>query len=127
MVGWTYWSWKYYDDPTGSSDESLVAPDGQLKATAAALARAYPEAVAGTPKSMAFDPTTGAFTLSYVAEPRITAPTLVAAPALAYPNGYCPTVSGGDVVSRPDARMLEVQNSPGAGVVAVSITAGRCP
>jgi endoglycosylceramidase len=127
MVGWTYWSWKYYDDPTGSSDESLVAPDGQLKATAAALARAYPEAVAGTPKSMAFDPTTGAFTLSYVAEPRITAPTLVAVPALAYPNGYCPTVSGGDVVSRPDARMLEVQNSPGAGVVAVSITAGRCP
>ena len=24
QVGWIYWSWKYYGDPTGSNDESLV-------------------------------------------------------------------------------------------------------
>ena len=30
QVGWIYWSWKYYGDPTGSSDESLVMADGRL-------------------------------------------------------------------------------------------------
>ena len=28
QVGWAYWAWKYYDDPTGSSAEGLVLPDG---------------------------------------------------------------------------------------------------
>ncbi len=28
QLGWTYWQWKYYDDPTGSSAEALVTPDG---------------------------------------------------------------------------------------------------
>ncbi len=33
QLGWTYWAWKYYDDPTGSSDEALVSPTGQLAPT----------------------------------------------------------------------------------------------
>ena len=28
QLGWIYWAWKYYDDPTGSSAEGLVQPDG---------------------------------------------------------------------------------------------------
>ena len=27
-VSWIYWAWKYYDDPTGSSAEGLVLPNG---------------------------------------------------------------------------------------------------
>ena len=35
QVGWAYWSWKYYGDPTGSAAESLVMADGRLRSTAA--------------------------------------------------------------------------------------------
>ena len=28
LVGWTYWSWKYYGDPTGSAAEALVTAKG---------------------------------------------------------------------------------------------------
>ena len=33
-LGWMYWSWKYYDDPTGSSNEALVEADGSLAPSA---------------------------------------------------------------------------------------------
>ena len=48
QVGWTYWAWKYYGDPTGSADESLVMADGRLRSTAFVLSRTYPQAVAGS-------------------------------------------------------------------------------
>jgi len=95
LLSWAYWAWTYNDDPTGSSDEALVGPDGQLKATAADLAETYPEAVAGTPLSMAFDPSTRAFSMTFLADPRISAPTLIAVPALQYPIGYCAAASVG--------------------------------
>ncbi len=34
QVSWIYWAWKYYDDPTGSADESLVMANGRLRSTA---------------------------------------------------------------------------------------------
>ena len=46
-VGWVYWAWKYYNDPTGSAAESLVMADGRLRSTALVLSRIYPQAVAG--------------------------------------------------------------------------------
>ncbi len=47
-VGWVYWSWKYYGDPTGSKAESLVMSSGRLKATALrALSQTHPEAAGG--------------------------------------------------------------------------------
>ena len=65
-LGWTYWAWKYYDDPTGSSDEALVTATGALAPTAPSLSRAYPQAVAGTPVSFSFDPKRAEFHLFYV-------------------------------------------------------------
>ena len=50
-VGWAYWAWKYYGDPTGSAAESLVMADGHLRSTALVLSRTYPQAVAGVPVS----------------------------------------------------------------------------
>jgi endoglycosylceramidase len=47
QLGWTYWTWKSYSDPTGSSDEALAGPTGQLAPTAAVLSRPYAQAVAG--------------------------------------------------------------------------------
>ena len=42
QVSWIYWAWKYYGDPTGSADESLVMANGRLRSTADVLSRAYP-------------------------------------------------------------------------------------
>ena len=63
-VGWIYWAWKYYGDPTGSAAESLVMADGRLRSTALVLSQAYPEAVAGTPSSFSFSALTGVFELA---------------------------------------------------------------
>ena len=126
LLSWTYWSWKYYDDPTGSSNEALVTPDGQFEPTIAALAEAYPEAVAGTPRSFAFNAATAGFTMTYLPNPVITAPTIIAVPALRYPNGYCSDVTGAAIVSRPDAGLLELKNDSGTGLVTVTVAPGRC-
>ncbi len=56
QVGWAYWAWKYYADPTGSADESLVMADGRLRSTALVLSQVYPQAVAGTPVSFGYSP-----------------------------------------------------------------------
>ena len=80
QVGWAYWSWKYYGDPTGSAAESLVMADGRLRSTASVLSRAYPQAVAGTPLRFSFSPQTDVFDMAYVPNHRIHAPTLIFVP-----------------------------------------------
>ena len=127
LVGWTYWSWKYYSDPTGSSAEGLVMPDGKLRSTALILSRTYPEAVAGRPTSMTFDPTNGAFRLDYVPNHAILAPTVIFVPTrIHYPSGYCATAIGGSVISGPGSRELLVRNDTGATLVRVSVVSGSC-
>ena len=96
MVGWIYWSWKYYGDPTGSSAESLVRSDGRLKSTARVLSQTYPEAVAGRPISFDYSPETDVFHLAYAPNHRIHAPTVIFVPTeIHYPRGYCARVTGG--------------------------------
>ena len=65
QLGWIYWAWKYYDDPTGSSAEGLVQPDGAYSPIVTVLSRTYPQAVAGDPNSIIFNPFTGAFNMVY--------------------------------------------------------------
>jgi hypothetical protein len=43
-----------------------------------------------------------------------------------YPNGYCATVTGGAVVSKPNAEHLDIDNTPGARAVTVSVVPGDC-
>ena len=127
LVGWTYWSWKYYGDPTGSAAEALVSADGHLRSTAAILARTYPEAIAGRPTSFSFDPRSGAFHLAYVPDHALRAPTVIFVPTqVHYRNGYCARVSGGSAISRPQSPLLEVANASTGGSVTVSITSGTC-
>jgi endoglycosylceramidase len=127
LVGWTYWSWKYYGDPTGSADEALVGPNGRLRSTARVLARTYPQAIAGKPTSLSFDPGTGRFRLTYALDHAVRAPTVIMVPTrIHYPSGYCARVSGGSVISGPDSQLLEVANAPIGRSVVVSVTAGHC-
>jgi endoglycosylceramidase len=126
-LGWIYWAWKFYDDPTGSANEALERADGSLSPTVASLSRTYPMAVAGTPTSFTFDPATAEFHLDYVANPLAGAPTLVyVAVAQHYPAGYCATAVGGTVASGRDATHLVVRNDAGAQQVSVKVVRGRC-
>jgi endoglycosylceramidase len=128
VVGWMYWSWKYYDDPTGSSSEALVGPDGRLRASAKAIDQTYPEAIAGSPGLIDFNPSNGSFYMKYTADPSVTAPTLVwVAKQYYYPQGYCAQVSGGHLVSAPDAQVLQVENPPTEAGVTITVNPGACP
>jgi endoglycosylceramidase len=126
LLNWTYWQWKYYNDPTGSSDEALADPTGTLASTASALSQPYAQAIAGTPITMSYDSSTGIFELVYnpVSSP---APTVIIVPsARHYPNGYCTKVVAGAVVSAPGATRMLVDASGGATEVDVTITPGQC-
>ena len=91
------------------------------------LSRTYPEAIAGTPTSWSFDPTSARFTLAYRASRSVKAPTVVFVPtALHYPDGYCAKVVGGTVTSARDSRLLLVRNGRRARTVSVTVTPGRC-
>jgi hypothetical protein len=131
MVGWAAWA---YEDCCGSA-AAIVAdgtrpPDapGNLRAAVlAALVRPYPQLIAGTPSSWSYDIGADAFTLDYSTRPvgggsfPAGADTRVELPALRYPTGYTATVTGGHVVSAPDADPLLVANDPGAGSVAIAV------
>lgn len=127
-LGWAYWQWKYYHDPTGSSKEALVSPTNVPGPQAKALIQTYPEAIAGVQLTLIEDAATGAMLLDYHADPKITAPTLIYVPVrYHFPHGYCAKVkNGGPVLSKPGATMLEIQNPPTARTVHVTISAGTC-
>jgi endoglycosylceramidase len=127
LVGWIYWQWLRYDDPTGPSTAGLWPPDSSTPSMLTVLSRPYASAVAGTPTAMSFDPTSGRFTLQFRPDPRITQPTVVVVPVSThYRNGYCTTVSGGRAVSPPGTTRLDVDADIGATQVTVTIQPGRC-
>ena len=126
-VGWIYWSWKYYDDPTGSRDESLVLSNGKLKPTARVLSRTYPQAVAGRPISYDYSPETDVFHLAYTPNHHVHAPTVIFVPTeVHYPGGYCARVSGGRVTSATGSDLLDVQNGSRGSLVTVTVEPGAC-
>jgi endoglycosylceramidase len=126
-LGWSYWSWKFYDDPTGSSHEALVAADGHLEPTARVLSRPYAQAIAGTPISTSFDDNDHSFQLVYAPSPRIHAPTVIFVDGAAqYPGGYCVSVVGGHILSGPGATHLLVAANRASPQVSVGLQRGRC-
>jgi endoglycosylceramidase len=126
-LGWIYWSWKYYDDPTGSTHEALAAPTGALEPTADVLDRPYAEAIAGTPITLSYEDSTGTLRVAYAPARRVTAPTVVVVPAeWRYPHGYCAKVKGGAITSRPGAVHLLITAAPGFRRVTVTLRGGGC-
>lgn len=127
QVGWAYWSWKYYGDPTGSAAESLVMADGRLRSTAYVLSRVYPQAVAGTPLRFSFSPETDVFDMAYVPNHRIQAPTLIFVPTqVHYRHGYCARTTGASVTSARGSDLLQVRNDRKGSRVTVEVTPGQC-
>jgi endoglycosylceramidase len=131
MVSWHYWHYGSWSDPTGNPQaEGMFADDlnrpGSLKqAKADVLIRPYPQAVAGTPVSFRFDPATKEFTLTYVVDPAISAPTEIFVPVARHYGGtYAVTVAGPALVtSGTNATTLTLANT-GPGTVTVTVTAG---
>jgi len=128
QVGWTYWAWKYYDDPTGSSAEGLVLPDGDYSPIVTVLSRTYPQAVAGVASSVIFNPFTGSFNMTYTPSLSARGPTVVdVAASQHYPDGWCAAAKGGRITSKPGATHLTIQTTGHPVQVYVSVTAGACP
>ena len=81
------------------------------------LIRTSPQATAGEPLSLAFDPTSGRFEYRYRPSAAATGPTTIFVPDRQYPKGYSATVVGGSVVSAPNSgHLIVVADGSGADV-----------
>jgi endoglycosylceramidase len=137
MVSWLEWHYCACDDPTttGPGDlQALVrdpskAPRGRnvKYRKLRILDRAYPQAVAGTPREFRFHPSTGVFNLRYStsvpAGYRLarSVRTVVFLPRIHYPDGYRVSVTGARVVSPPGSRRLQLERFQGAATVRVTV------
>lgn len=139
LMPWIEWAYCGCGDPTGSvptSTEALVLdphkpPRGSnvVSSTLRALERPYPQQVAGTPQSFAFDPASRAFTLRYSIR-RVRGHgsfppgscSSVFVPALQYPHGYHARVRGARVISARGSGLLELGSLRGARTVTVRLT-----
>lgn len=136
MVGWTYWSYKNWGDPTtqaqGSGAQSMFINDADLSsvklAKLAILERPYPQAIAGVPLEYGFDAKTRVFSFKYstkLASGRATPKglqTRIHIPMQHYPDGYQVSVQGGRVVSPANARMLLIEAESGASNIELSVS-----
>jgi endoglycosylceramidase len=129
LVGWHYWHYKNWQDPTtqsqGSGAQGMFADDADLATVKVdklrLLERTYPQATAGIPVELSFNPDTAEFSYRYTPRASATAPTEIYVPALHYPQGYVTTVTGASVISAANARLLLLANTAGATEVSVTV------
>ena len=79
---WTYWDASFFDDD-GNVRESVVAT----------FARVYAQAVAGKLLHSVYNATTFVFSMRYIHDATINAPTEIAVPRMHYPHGFFVRVS----------------------------------
>lgn len=127
LTSWFYWHYKNWHDPTtqsqGSGAQGLFEDDADLSTLkedkARIVVRTYPQATAGIPKQLSFDPETGEMRYRY--RPRTaTAPTEIFLSPLHYPDGYEVLVKGGRL-DRDDGRVLTVVPDQEAQAVTVIV------
>lgn len=137
-VGWYYWSYTGKNDITTSGpgeQEAIVfdpaeAPTGDNidEGKLAHLVVMHPNVVAGTPGSYAYNRDTGVFTMTWSTMlPKGTraaagAITEIAVPTRTAPNGYTVEVTGGIVVSAPNAPVLEIGQTGTPSQITVKVT-----
>lgn len=124
FVGWMYWHYGStrgpdYTEPDPFTDPASQPPIGHY------LVRTYPQATAGTPMSMRFDPQTGAFTYTFrpgarSQEPGPAGDTVISVSSLHYPGGYAAEIDGGTITSAAGAQELVVR-ADGTGPVTVRV------
>ncbi len=114
FIGWQYW---HYSSRFGAGGPKPDPFTGELGRQ---LVRTYPQATAGTPGRLAFDPANGDFGYRYTPSAG-TGATDIYVSDLHYPAGYLVRVDGGTVTSAPGARMVTV-TAAGSGPVTVKIS-----
>ncbi|KAA8957727.1 cellulase family glycosylhydrolase, partial [Mycobacterium sp.] len=131
LIGWTEWTFTSHD-PTSPSNLVYNPQDPPVGANVdaaklATLAQPYPQVVSGTPHTWSFDD--GTFAFSYSTDKvdgagsfAAGSPTTIAVPAIEFPHGYQVSVTGGQVVSAPDAPQLVIDSDPGATTVDVTVS-----
>lgn len=127
FLGWQYWEWKKWDDPTTGLNSHLVDGDTGpivLRPKVPVLERSFARRVAGLPTRHAFNTATGSFRLTYEPDAGSAAPTEIWLPLEQhYPGGYDVDVSGGTwSVSGADPHILLVTAESGAPEVDVEVT-----
>jgi endoglycosylceramidase len=138
-VGWQYWHYCDCEDPTttGPGVQAVVIDpsrpprgDNVKWDKLRLLARPFPQAVAGTPRSLSFDPDTGVFELAYATRtpgggrlPR-REQTEVRIPELNFPDGYRVEVAGATITSRRNASVLRLRRTRGAREVLLTVRPG---
>jgi Glycoside hydrolase family 5 C-terminal domain len=100
LMGWTYWAYKHWDDPTTADDsQGLFTDDADLSTVKMdklrQLVRTYPQATAGTPTNISYDATSGLFSMTYTPKLSIRQPTQIFVSPLTSPHGYAVKVTGG--------------------------------
>jgi endoglycosylceramidase len=137
LINWAEWAFSGKGDITTTasppSSESLVynpelPPTGANVNTATldTLAEPYPQVVSGTPHTWSFDNGTFAFGYSTAKVDGLGSfpagsQTTISVPQVEFPNGYQVSVTGGQVVSAPDAPELVIA-SDGANTVSVTVS-----
>jgi endoglycosylceramidase len=138
MVPWLEWSYCSCHSPTDTGQPGIVVdparpPTGSnlVAGTLKALVEPYPQVIAGTPRSWGFDASTRTFTLQYSsirAAGRRRFParsvTEVATPSLVYGGRYSTQVSGGAIVSKRRASVLQIGACRGARTITVTVRPG---
>jgi endoglycosylceramidase len=130
LLGWQYWHYKNWEDPTTQSQETgaqgLFENNADLSSLktvkARVLIRPYPQYTAGIPTALSFDPDASVMYYEYV--PRNTsARTEIYVPThIHYPNGYSVTAKGAaDIQVTENGRRLLIEEAPGACKVIVEI------
>lgn len=129
LMGWQYWQYKNWRDPTtesqGSGAQSLFVNDADLGSAKRdklrVLVRTYPQATAGIPQALRFDCDSGAFHFRYRPS-AVQATTDIYVPlTLHYPRGYRAEVQGATVVSAPNAGLLQLRNLPDVQEVTIEV------
>lgn len=137
FISWAVWAYTGVGDITTTGDKNAEAlvydpakpPIGDNVNTSnlKTLATPYPQAVSGTPTAWSY--TDGTFRFSY-STAKVDGSggfaggsvTTIAVPAIAYPDGYTVSVTGGHVTSSPGAPRLVIAADEGAGTVTVVVT-----
>lgn len=140
MVSWQEWHYCGCDDPTTSGPgdvQALVKDPGRrprgsnvFRDKLKALARPYPQAIAGTPLSYSFDPSTRRFRLVYTRRRASghgafrRGVSSVFLPRIQYPHGYGAEVSGGSLEQPAGSRRLFIRANPHAARIRLTVRPG---
>ncbi|MGF2946775.1 cellulase family glycosylhydrolase, partial [Mycobacterium sp. Lab-001] len=134
LVGWTEWALTGENDITGSPNtewlvKSLSEPltgSNVNTATLDTLSEPYPQVISGTPTSWSFSG--GVFDFSYstarvdgLGDFAAGSQTTISVPQVEFPDGYTVAVTGGTVVSAPDAAQLLIDSDAGADTINVVV------